>query len=185
MLVVPRALLPNVYGSLCFGARMLAPLQDVAARRLHFSEAWLCAMTPSIQGSTSRRERRAHPYVHGSVRFGACVLVLLQVAAARSQPSVIRRVRFGAWTLLPLQGPGQMCRVRFGASVLVPMQGAAAGCRCRVLLPNVYGSLRFGACVLVSLQAAAECCCQMFVAVQDLQRGCRCLAANKEFVAIV
>ena len=70
------------------------------------------------------------------VRFGASMLVPLQVAPARcclrvllSQCALWR----GEW------------RVRFGACLLVPVQGAAAGCRCRVLLQG----------------AAAGCCCRM------------------------
>ena len=88
--------------------------------------------------------------------IAGCGLVVLQGAAAR-----------------------YMCTVRFGAWVLVLMQDAAAG-----LLPDAYGSLSFGACLLVSLSGRCRRRCQMFMAVHDLECGCRCMLPTNIFCCL-
>ena len=68
----------------------------------------ISTMTPSRKHISPRK--RAH--------LGACVLVLLQGAAARCRPNVSGRVCFGAWVLVPLQGVADVYgSARFGVWV--------------------------------------------------------------------
>ena len=122
------------------------------------------------------------------MRFGACVLVPLQHAAARCVG--VCALELGCWCCCRVPLPDVWPCVLWSLGVVWPCAlcslgaGAAAGCHCHMCgLCAWWCHVCFGASVLVPLQGAAARCVVLWSSGAGADAGCRCQTFGRVYFA--